>query len=103
MQLPNVISLPDIVKNTADDLRKIRDAHAQDPVMQFTECEVELTVVASADVEGKIKLFVVVETGAKVSYENTQKVKLKFTTIPGQPGIQAPAVPEGTAPLPKRK
>jgi NTP-dependent ternary system trypsin peptidase co-occuring protein len=102
MQLPKLISLPDLVKSAADDLRAIRTAEPKNSVMQFAECEVELAVVATAEADGKVK-FWVVEAGAGVAYENSQKVKLKFVAIPGQPGIQAPAVAEGTAPLPKRQ
>jgi hypothetical protein len=102
MQPPKLVSLPDLVKTTADDLRAIRNAQPEDTVMQFTECEVELAVVASADVDGKVK-FWVVEAGAGISYENSQKVKLKFTAVPGKPGIQAPAVVEGSARLPDRQ
>jgi hypothetical protein len=101
MQVPKLISLPDLVKGAADDLRKIHADEPKDTVMQFSECEVELAVVATAEADGKVK-FWVVEAGAGVSYENSQKVKLKFTAIPGR-GIQAEAVGEGSAPLPKRQ
>src|SRR5262249_22629715 len=99
VQPPKLISLTDLVKTTADDLRTIRNAQPGDAVMQFSECEVELGVIVSADVDGKVK-FWVIEAGAGASYENSQKVKLKFTAIPGAPGIQAPAVGTGSAPLP---
>lgn len=101
MQLPKLVSLEDIVKTTADELRAIRNSQPADAVMEFSECEVELEVVASADTEGKVK-FWVVEAGAGASYENSQKVTLKFKSIPGV-GIQAPSVGTGTARLPKRQ
>jgi Trypsin-co-occurring domain 2 len=102
MQPPRLISLPDLVKSAADDLRAIHAAEPKDAVMQFSDCEIEIAIVASADAKGKVKIWVV-EAGAGVSYENSQKVKLKFTAIPGQQGIQAPSVRLGEAPQPKRQ
>jgi hypothetical protein len=102
MQAPKLISLPDLVKSAADDLRAIRAAEPQDAVMRFSECEVELGVVASVDANGKVRIWVV-EAGAGATYENSQKITLKFTAIPGASGIQAPAVGEEAAPLPKRR
>lgn len=101
MEAPKLISLPDLVKSAADDLRTIQKAQPNDAVMQFSECEVELEVVASVDAKGSVK-FWVVEAGGGASYENSQKIKLKFTTIPGKDGIQAQQVPEGRARGPKR-
>jgi hypothetical protein len=100
MQLPKLVTLSELVKTTADELRAIHNAEpkASDAVMRFSECEVELAVAVAADVDGKVK-FWVVEAGSGVSYENSQKVKLKFTSIPGQI-VQAPAVPPGPAQLP---
>jgi Trypsin-co-occurring domain 2 len=100
MQPPKLVTLAQLVKTTADELRNI---HADEPkgdtaVMRFVECEVELDVAVGADADGKVK-FWVVEAGAGVSYENSQKVKLKFTALPNVL-IQAPAMLEGLAPLP---
>ena len=103
MELPSVLSLSQIVKATADELRTI---HAAEPkpdqgVMRFTECEIELSVLAKAEADGKVK-FWVIEAGAGVSYENASKVTLKFTALPGTPVIAAVAAgPGGVAPLPK--
>ena len=101
MQPPKLISLSELVKSTADELRAIQsnEPRTPSPVMRFTECEVELAVAVGADAEGKVK-FWVVEAGTGLSYENTQKVKLKFSAIPGAPPIQAPAVRPGPAQLP---
>jgi len=100
-EMPKLVSLSDLVRTTADELRAIHNAEPKDAVMQFSGCEVELDVVAQADAKGKLK-FWVVEAGAGVSYGNTQKVKLKFSPIASAP-IQAAATTEGVAKLPKRQ
>jgi hypothetical protein len=101
MEAPKLISLPDLVQSAADDLRRIHAEQPDDAVMQFTECEVELEVVASVDAKGKVK-FWVVEAGGGASYENSQKVKLKFAALPGKV-IQAPLVAGEDPPQPKRQ
>lgn len=101
MQVPGLISLSTLVKTTADELRAI---HANEPaqqeaVMKFTECEIEVGAVVGADVDGKVK-FWVIEAGASGKYENTQKVTLKFTALPNVT-IQAISKSQGPAELPK--
>lgn len=99
MELPKLVSLSDLVVSTADELRTIRAKEPQDAVMRFSECEVELAVAVKADVNGKVK-FWVIEAGSGLAYENSQKVKLKFSAIPGDAPVQALAVGHGKAPLP---
>lgn len=101
MEPPKIFSLSELVKSTADELRSI---HSNEPtpdkaVMKFQECEIELAVTVKADANGKVK-FWVVEGGLGGSYENGQKVKLKFSALPGM-GVVALVRDEGVAPLPK--
>ena len=100
MQVPGLISLSTLVKTTADELRNI---HANEPpaasaVMKFSESEIEVAAVVGADVDGKVK-FWVIEAGASGKYENTRKVTLKFSALPNVP-IQAVATGQGSAELP---
>jgi len=103
MEAPSFLSLSQIVKATADELRTI---HATEPkpdqgVMKFTECEIELSVLAKVEANGKVK-FWVVEAGGGASYENASKVTLKFTALSAIPVIAAVGgLPGGVAPLPK--
>ena len=102
MQPPKVFSLSEVVRSTADELRRI---HADEPspdqaVMRFTECDIEVSVAVAADVDGKVK-FWVIEAGAGVSYKNSQKVILRFSSIPGKEPV-ALVQDSGAAPLPHR-
>lgn len=100
MEPPKVFSLAELVQTTADELRAI---HANEPpldraVMKFTECEVELAVMVKADAKGKVK-FWVIEGGIGGSYENGQKITLKFSALPGV-GIVAAVSDTGRSELP---
>ncbi len=105
MDIPSFLSLSQIVKSTGDELRLI---HADEPaadaaVMKFTECEIELSVLAKVEADGKVK-FWVVEAGGGASYENSSKVTLKFSALANRPVLAAVAgVGAGAAPLPKRR
>jgi hypothetical protein len=103
MEIPSFISLSEIVKSTADELRLIHkdEPTADAAVMKFTECEIELSVLAKVEADGKVK-FWVVEAGGGASYENASKVTLKFTALPGN-GILAAVqgAQSGPAPLPR--
>ena len=98
-KLPTPLLLSDVVKDAADQLRAIKAAEPEDPVMKFDACEIELSVAATIDPNGKVNL-VVVEFGADASYANTQKVTITFSAS-GE-GIQAPATETGSAPLPRQ-
>lgn len=88
MKIPGVVSLYDLIESTAAELRKVRD-NAPPPgqeTIRLTECEIETEAVVGADADGSVK-FWVIEAGAGVKYENTQKVTLKFKAVGD--GIQA--------------
>ena len=96
-KIPTPLLLSDVVKDAADQLRQIKAAEPDDPVMKFDSCEIELSVAATIEPGGKVKL-AVVEFGADASYANTQKVTLKFSSAGA--GITAAAEDVDDAPLP---
>jgi len=100
VRVPGLVSLAEVVKNAADELREIRSNPPPDgqAVMQFTECEVEVEAIVGADVDGKVR-FWVIEAGAGAKYENSHKVTLKFKSIGGP--VQALSVPGGVADEPR--
>ena len=102
---PNVkpISLSDLVKQTADELRKVSELPPPPgkAVMQFQECELELAVTVAGEAEGGIK-FWVLTAGTKVSGEKVSRIKLKFTALP-KSRIQAQATRKGPAKKPERQ
>jgi len=86
-------SLGDLIKNTADELRKASSATTEGAVMQFEKCDLELAVTVSAEAKGGIK-FYFVDVGGKVSGETVSKVKLSFGPIPGK-NVVMKAAPKG--------
>ena len=102
MPLPGLVSLSTLVETTAAELHSIKvKPPANGAVMQFTDCEIEVSAVIGADAEGKVK-FWVIEAGGGAKYENTQKVTLKFKALEGVP-IQALSAGTTKAPLPRGK
>lgn len=99
--MPTLVSLHDLVKSAADELRLVHADEPRDAVMKFTECEIELAVTVSADAKGGIK-FWVIEAGAGAAYENAQKITLKFSSLDNRPILAAVPAP-GAADLPARR
>jgi hypothetical protein len=99
----NSVTLSELVEYAADELRRVKQKKpaAGGPVMQFKECELELTVTVSNEGEGGIK-FWIVTAGAKVSKETTSVIRLKFESLAGDP-VQAAAQQVGPAPKPQRQ
>ena|ERR1700722_8577802 len=77
------LSLDQIVRDVARQLHGLRDnplPEAKDPVMQFSGCEIELAVKATAEAGGGIK-FYVFSAEAKAGTEQSSKIKLTFGSI----------------------
>lgn len=77
------VSLSDIVRSAADELREVKEAEPQDPVMTFEKCEIELSVATEVSPGGKLK-FLIFEGGVDAKRANTHKVTLTFTAIKGR-------------------
>lgn len=73
------LSLAQLIKSTAAQLREAKDPDV-DPVIELTECSLELSVSASADAKGGLK-FWLIDAGASVSGETVSKVNLKFKPV----------------------
>ncbi len=67
----------------ADEAAKQRGKAA----MQFEECEVEFAIKVDTGAKAGIKVWVI-EIGADAKYEQSNRIKIKFKTIPGS-GLQA--------------
>ena len=94
------LSLDEIVRNVAEQLHRLREKPPQDPVIAFTECEIELAVKATVQAGGGIH-FYVFSAEAKASSEQVSKIKLKFGAA-GAPVVML-AGTEGKAPKPRRQ
>ena len=74
-------TLSQLIETTVSELKAARKPD-KDAVMQFTGCELELTVTIGAEAGGGIK-FWLVDASAKGNVENVSKVKLTFGPLPG--------------------
>lgn len=102
--VPVGFNLGDLVLRTANELREAQaKANKDDPVLQFTGCEIELAVTATAEAGGGIK-FWLVDASVKASRENVSTVKINFGPVPGKKALQYLQETGGAAPKnPKRK
>jgi hypothetical protein len=82
-ELSGFLSLSDIVRSAADELREVKQAEPKDPVMTFEKCEIELSVATEVAPGGKLK-FLIFEGGVDAKRANTHKVTLTFTAIEGR-------------------
>jgi hypothetical protein len=96
---PRPISLADVVRSAADQLRTLRADEVADPVIALESCEIELAVSTAVEPGGKIN-FYIFEVGTTANFTNSQKVVLTFKAIGD--GVQAAAHGEGVADLPQR-
>lgn len=71
------------------------------PVMQFDECEIEFAVKVEMSGQAGIKVWVL-EIGGGGKHEHSNKIKVKFKSIPGQ-SIQAVQHTPGPGPTIRRQ
>lgn len=81
--LSKAFSLSQLIEMAAGELRKAHEAAPKEAVMQFTGCEIELSVMAGAEAGGGIKLYIF-DANAKAKGEVESKIKLSFGPLPGQ-------------------
>jgi len=74
---PVSLSLDAIVRDIGTQLQALRANPPKDPVLAFTGCEIELSVKASAEVDGGIR-FYIFSAGAKAGSEVASKIRLSF-------------------------
>ena len=96
----DALSLDQIVRNVAAQLHQLRKDPPPDPVIEFTGCEIELSVKATVQAGGGIK-FYIFTAEAKAGTEQVSKIKLKFGSA-GVPVVLQAATP-GAAPEHKRQ
>lgn len=93
---PRPVGLAELIQSAAEE---IRTAQAQAPkdggVMQFTGCEIEVSVKATVEGGGGVK-FWIIDASAKAGAETSSKIKLSFGAA-GAPKIFFAQIP-GTAP-----
>jgi Trypsin-co-occurring domain 2 len=102
--MPNSFRLAELIESAANELRIANTKRPSDPVMQFTNCELEVSVTVAKEAGGGFKFWVVDGSG-KVSGETVSKIKLTFEAISGSAIVAALADDntEGPAPPPRRK
>jgi len=74
---PVALSLDAIVRDIGKQLQALRESPPKDPLLAFTGCEIELSVKASAEMDGGIR-FYIFSAGAKAGSEVASKIKLSF-------------------------
>ena len=75
------IAIADIIQSVGDGLREAEARSAgKAKVLQLAECEVELAVRATTDVNGGLR-FWIIEAGGGHSREDTSHIKLKFSPV----------------------
>jgi len=74
------LSLDAIVRDVANQLHRLReDPVPKDPVIQFSGCEIELSVKATVEGGGGVR-FYIFSAEAKAAKEHLSKIKLSFGT-----------------------
>jgi hypothetical protein len=91
------LSLDAIVRDVAAQLHALRDNPPADPVIEFTGCEIELSVKATVQAGGGIR-FYVFTAEAKATQEQVSKIKLKFGTA-GAPLVLEAQTPGDQGPI----
>lgn len=79
---PEPLALDEIVRNVASQLHKLRDNPPPEPVIELSECEIELAVKASATVGGGLKFYIFSAQGS-ASDEQSSRIKLTFKATEG--------------------
>lgn len=100
------LSLSELIRTTASELREAK-SDEQDAVIELTECELELSVTASAEAGAGIK-FWLADANTSAKGETVSKIHLKFKPFGSQQFLSAtetdlPDQSAGAAPLRKRR
>ena len=79
------LALSDLILHASSEIRiakeKIQEG-GSDPVIQLSECELELAVTFKNEAKAGIKIWVV-EAGANLSGETVSRIKMKFGPVAG--------------------
>ena len=96
------MELADLVEKVAKELHDLRNRppSTRDPVMQFTECELEMAFAVENTGKGGVKLWVF-ELGGEHTRTNSNTVRLKFSAA--GPSIAFPVQQPGPGPELGRK
>lgn len=95
-------TLSELVKNVADELRTIKPPATDEAVMQFTECQIELNVKVLIKAGAKAQFWVFAEAGGEASREAGHIIRLKFSSVEGNP-LQFKSETVDVADLPEKK
>ena len=91
------LSLDAIVRDVAQQLHELRKNPPANPVIEFSGCEIELSVKATVHAGGGIR-FYVFTAEAKASQEQVSKIKLKFGSA-GAPLVLQAQTPGDQGPI----
>ena len=96
------MELGDLVGKVAKELHELRERakSTTDPVMQFTECELEMAFGIEDTGKGGVKLWVF-ELGGERTRTNSNTVRVKFSAL--GPSIAFPIQQPGAGPELGRK
>lgn len=98
---PTVLTIDAIVRDVANQLHSLSTDPPNNPVIQLTGCEIELSVKVVVEGGGGIK-FYVFDASAKASEEETSKIKLTFGAV-GQPLVMVANNPGVLEPVDRSK
>jgi hypothetical protein len=89
------LSLDAIVRDVANQLHRLRETPLpKDPVIQFSGCEIELSVKATVEGGGGVR-FYIFSAQAKAANEHLSKIKLTFGAAGAPLVMLAQSTPEG--------
>jgi len=96
------LSLSELINDVANELRIAKSlSTSKDPVMEFSECELELQVNIAVEGNGGIK-FWIIDIGGGAKKEKTHTIKVKFNSIETN-RLAFPSIRETTKPKPITK
>lgn len=85
MKMKKRMPISELLEHVADEVRAAdhNATESGDPIMHFTECEVEVGFDVETAADGKVKLFAV-ELGASGTQTAQHRIKLKYLPNPGR-------------------
>ena len=90
------VTLSELIESTAAELHKVQP-RMDDPVMEFTGCELELAVTLKKEGKGGIR-FYVVSAEASVAAEMVSRVTVTFRAPQGRRALALPGTISDEAP-----
>ena len=98
MAMTDGVTLSELIESTAAELRRVQP-RVNDPVIEFTGCELELAVTLKSEGKAGIR-FYIVSADASVASETVSRVKVTFRAPQGRNALALPGTTTEELPPP---